>query len=37
MLKAGKVTGYEYTEKRLKLKQTLGSLREELSRMGVVT
>jgi putative ABC transport system ATP-binding protein len=35
--KAGKVTGDEYTEKRLKLKQTLGSLREELSRMGVVT
>jgi len=34
--KAGKVTGDEYTEKRLKLKQTLGSLREELSRMGVV-
>jgi putative ABC transport system ATP-binding protein len=34
--KAGKVTGDEYTEKRLKLKQTQGSLREELSRMGVV-
>jgi putative ABC transport system ATP-binding protein len=34
--KASKVTGDEYTEKRLKLKQTLGSLREELSRMGVV-
>jgi putative ABC transport system ATP-binding protein len=34
---AGKITGDEYTEKRLKLKQTLGSLREELSRMGVVT
>ena len=33
---AGKITGDEYTEKRLKLKQTLGSLREELSRMGVV-
>jgi putative ABC transport system ATP-binding protein len=35
--KADKVTGDEYTEKRMKLKQTLGSLREELSRMGVVT
>jgi putative ABC transport system ATP-binding protein len=35
--KAGKVTGDEYTEQRTKLKQTLGSLREELSRMGVVT
>jgi putative ABC transport system ATP-binding protein len=35
--KAGKITGDEYTEKRLKLKQTLGSLREELARMGVVT
>ena len=35
--RAGKITGDEYTEKRLKLKQTLGSLREELSRMGVVT
>jgi len=34
--KTGKITGDEYTEKRLKLKQTLGSLREELSRMGVV-
>ena len=34
---AGKITGDEYTEKRLKLKQTLESLREELSRMGVVT
>jgi putative ABC transport system ATP-binding protein len=34
--RAGKITGDEYTEKRLKLKQTLGSLREELSRMGVV-
>ena len=35
--KTGKITGDEYTEKRLKLKQTLESLREELSRMGVVT
>jgi len=35
--KAGKVTGDEYTEQRLKLKQTLESLREELSRMGMVT
>ena len=35
--RAGKITGDEYTDKRLKLKQTLGSLREELSRMGVVT
>jgi putative ABC transport system ATP-binding protein len=35
--KAGKVTGDEYTEKRMKLKQTLESLREELSRMGMVT
>jgi putative ABC transport system ATP-binding protein len=34
--RAGKITGDEYTDKRLKLKQTLGSLREELSRMGVV-
>ncbi len=34
--KTGKITGDEYTEKRIKLKQTLGSLREELSRMGVV-
>jgi hypothetical protein len=34
--KAGKITGDEYAEQRLKLKQTLGSLREELSRMGVV-
>ena len=34
--RTGKITGDEYTEKRLKLKQTLGSLREELSRMGVV-
>ena len=34
--RAGKITGEEYTETRLKLKQTLGSLREELSRMGVV-
>jgi putative ABC transport system ATP-binding protein len=35
--KASKVTGDEYTEKRLKLKQTLVSLQEELSRMGIVT
>jgi putative ABC transport system ATP-binding protein len=35
--KAGKVTGDEYTEQRMKLKQTLESLREELSRMGMVT
>ncbi len=34
--RVGKITGDEYTDKRLKLKQTLGSLREELSRMGVV-
>ena len=34
--RAGKITGDEYTDKRSKLKQTLGSLREELSRMGVV-
>ncbi|HEX9261597.1 MAG TPA: ABC transporter ATP-binding protein [Candidatus Bathyarchaeia archaeon] len=32
-----KISGDEYTDKRIKLKQTLGSLREELSRMGVVT
>jgi putative ABC transport system ATP-binding protein len=35
--RTGKINGDEYTEKRLKLKQTLGSLREELSRMGVVS
>ena len=35
--RTGKITGDEYTEKRQKMKQTLGSLREELSRMGVVT
>jgi putative ABC transport system ATP-binding protein len=35
--KAGEVTGDEYTETRLKLKQTVGSLQEELSRMGMVT
>jgi putative ABC transport system ATP-binding protein len=35
--RSNKITGDEYTEKRLKLKQTLASLREELSRMGVVT
>ncbi len=34
--RAGKIASDEYTEKRLKMKQTLGSLREELSRMGVV-
>jgi len=34
--RAGKISGDEYTEKRQKLKQTLESLREELSRMGVV-
>jgi putative ABC transport system ATP-binding protein len=34
--RTGKIEGDDYTEKRLKLKQTLGSLREELSRMGVV-
>lgn len=32
-----KITGDEYTDKRIRLKQTLGSLREELARMGVVT
>jgi putative ABC transport system ATP-binding protein len=34
--KAGKTTGDEYTEQRTKLKHTLASLREELSRMGEV-
>jgi putative ABC transport system ATP-binding protein len=34
--KTDKITGDEYTEQRIKLKQTLGSLREELSRMGEV-
>jgi putative ABC transport system ATP-binding protein len=34
--KTDKITGDEYTEQRTKLKQTLGSLREELSRMGEV-
>ena len=34
--KADKVTGDEYTETRTKLKQTVGSLREELLRMGEV-
>ena len=34
--KADKITGDEYTETRTKLKQTLSSLREELSRMGEV-
>ena len=35
--RASKITGDEYAEHRLKLKQTLESLKEELSRMGVVT
>jgi putative ABC transport system ATP-binding protein len=35
--RSSKITGDEYTEKRIKLKQILGSLREELSRMGLVT
>jgi putative ABC transport system ATP-binding protein len=35
--KADKVKGDEYTDKRMKLKQTLESLQEELSRMGMVT
>jgi len=35
--KAGKIGGDEYMDERMKLKQTLASLREELSRMGVVT
>ena len=35
--RSSKISGDEYTEKRIKFKQTLGSLREELSRMGVVT
>jgi putative ABC transport system ATP-binding protein len=35
--KSSKITGDEYTEKRIKLKQILGSLKEELSRMGLVT
>jgi putative ABC transport system ATP-binding protein len=34
--KTGKIDGDEYTEQRMKLKQTLGSLKEELSRMGEV-
>jgi putative ABC transport system ATP-binding protein len=34
--KTEKITGDEYTEQRIKLKQTLGSLREEPSRMGEV-
>jgi putative ABC transport system ATP-binding protein len=34
--RASKITGDEYAEHRLKLKQTLESLKEELSRMGVV-
>jgi len=35
--KADKIKGDEYTEHRMKLKQTLASLKEELSRMGIVT
>jgi putative ABC transport system ATP-binding protein len=35
--KADKITGDGYAEQRVKLKQTLESLKEELSRMGVVT
>ena len=35
--KADKITGDEYTEQRMKLNQTLRSLKEELSRMGIVT
>jgi len=35
--KADKITGDEYTEQRMKLNQTLRSLKEELSRMGMVT
>jgi putative ABC transport system ATP-binding protein len=35
--KSNKISGDEYTENRVKLKQTIVSLREELSRMGVVT
>jgi putative ABC transport system ATP-binding protein len=35
--KADKVNGDEYTEQRTKLKNTTTSLREELSRMGIVT
>lgn len=36
-VRMGKTTGDEYTEKRLKQKQTLGSLKEELSRIGEAT
>jgi ABC-type multidrug transport system ATPase subunit len=35
--RSGRIAGDEYTGKRIKLKQTLESLREELARMGVVT
>src|SRR3990170_3071791 len=35
--KTGKITGDEYVQKRQSLKQIKDSLREELSRMGVVT
>jgi putative ABC transport system ATP-binding protein len=34
--KSSMITGDDYTEKRIKLKQILGSLKEELSRMGLV-
>jgi len=35
--RSSRIAGDEYTDKRIKLKQTLGSLREELARMGMVT
>jgi len=35
--RSNRITGDEYTDKRIKLRQTLSSLREELARMGVVT
>jgi len=35
--RSSRISGDEYTDKRIKLKQTLGSLREELARMGMVT
>ena len=35
--RTGKIGGDEYTEKRQSLKQIKDSLREELSRMGVIT
>ena len=34
--KADKINGDEYTEQRTRMKHTLNSLREELSRMGIV-